>query len=264
MLFDTHVHSKHSFDSSAPPQEHIAAAEKLGLGLIFTEHVDYDLPGYCHDEFVADVPAYLSEYAPLKSPRVLTGLEIGLTPANIKRNAALAADNRLDYVIGSVHVVYGFDICAPEFWRSSRFADPKAAYLECCAEMIGANDFFDSLGHIDYPCRYCPLDDKEMRYGSYKRLYDRIFDALIKGGKVLEINTKREAPEIASAMGEICAAYAGRGGKYVTIGSDAHSAPGVGRNFDAAMKIAADTGLEPVYFRERIMYNSSESGKNMG
>ncbi|MCL2351711.1 MAG: histidinol-phosphatase HisJ family protein [Firmicutes bacterium] len=266
MLFDTHVHSRMSADSETPPEEAVRAAERLGLGLIFAEHVDYELPGY-GEKYVADVPLYLSEYAPLKSPRVLTGLEIGLTPSSTGKNAALASDKRLDFVIGSLHVTYGYDNSAPEFWNSPEFPDPKAAYLESAAEMAEACDFFDSLGHIDYPSRYCPLPEREIRYRDYIELYDRIFGALIKSGRVLEINTGRLVGRHASAdaeatAGEVCAAYANRGGKYVTIGSDAHTAGAVGAGFGAALRIAKSAGLQPVFFRGRRMYKSIGPGEN--
>ena len=257
MLFDTHVHSKHSFDSETSPEEAVSSAERQGIGIVFTEHVDLEIPGVAPEKLMWDIPAYLSEYSPFRSPHVLIGLEIGMTPSAVERNAKLASDRRLDMVVGSVHAVYGYDIYFPDYWNSPDFSDPKAAYLKCVAEMIEVNDFFDSLGHIDYLSRYCPFAEKEIRYRDYIELYDRIFSALLKKGKVMEINTDRLAGDRgASAAGttrEICAAYASRGGRYVTLGSDAHAAGEVGRCFDTALGIAKSTGLEPVYFRERAM-----------
>ena len=255
MLFDTHVHSKYSFDSETSPEEAIKSAQIQGFGIIFTEHVDLEMPGVAPEKLVWDTRSYLREYEPFKTERVLTGLEIGLTPATAEQNAKIASVMRLDFVIGSVHAAYGYDIAMPDYWRSPDFADPKAAYLESVAEMIEACDFFDSLGHIDYPGRYCPFDDKEIRYRDYINLYNRIFDALCKNGKVMEINTKSlgHAAGADRVLGEILSGYAGRGGRYVTLGSDAHSAAEVGHCFGLARKIAKAAGLEPVYFRGRVM-----------
>ena len=41
MLFDSHVHSEASPDSEMNAEKAIASAKKLGLGVIFTEHVDF-------------------------------------------------------------------------------------------------------------------------------------------------------------------------------------------------------------------------------
>ena len=42
MLFDSHVHTKFSADSEMLAQEALKSAEQIGLGLVFTEHLDAD------------------------------------------------------------------------------------------------------------------------------------------------------------------------------------------------------------------------------
>ena len=43
MIIDYHLHSRHSFDSDADPQQSIERAAKLGVSEIcFTEHVDFE------------------------------------------------------------------------------------------------------------------------------------------------------------------------------------------------------------------------------
>ena len=44
MIFDTHMHCDFSTDSSMTLEESIAAAEKENIGMIVTEHWDYDYP----------------------------------------------------------------------------------------------------------------------------------------------------------------------------------------------------------------------------
>ena len=44
MIFDTHMHCRYSIDSKMNIDEAKAAAEKLGIGMIITEHWDEDYP----------------------------------------------------------------------------------------------------------------------------------------------------------------------------------------------------------------------------
>ena len=44
MLFDTHMHCEYSCDSKMNIEEAIVASEKLNIGMIVTEHWDFDYP----------------------------------------------------------------------------------------------------------------------------------------------------------------------------------------------------------------------------
>ena len=44
MLWDTHLHTRYSGDSTAEPEDMVQAALQHGLdGICFTDHIDYDL-----------------------------------------------------------------------------------------------------------------------------------------------------------------------------------------------------------------------------
>lgn len=45
MLWDTHLHTRYSGDSTAEPEDMVQAALQHGLdGICFTDHIDYDYP----------------------------------------------------------------------------------------------------------------------------------------------------------------------------------------------------------------------------
>ncbi|MBF1686338.1 MAG: histidinol-phosphatase, partial [Selenomonas sp.] len=44
MFFDSHIHTSFSADSEMRAEEALARAEEQGIGLVFTEHLDYDYP----------------------------------------------------------------------------------------------------------------------------------------------------------------------------------------------------------------------------
>ena len=47
----------------------------------------------------------------------------------------------------------------------------------------------DSLGHLDYICRYGPYVDKQVNHQRYQSIIDDIFQTLIQKGKGIEVNT---------------------------------------------------------------------------
>ncbi|MDR3239183.1 MAG: histidinol-phosphatase HisJ family protein [Clostridiales bacterium] len=259
MLYDTHVHSKMSADSDMEPREAMNAAKARRLGVILTEHLDYECDSDL--DFAVDLPRYLREYEPYKAEGLLTGLEIGLTDASASQNREAAASPGVDYIIGSIHMVDGHDIYTTFFARKLPPDEIYRQYLQCAARMAESCDFFDSLGHIDYPSRYSPFPEKEIPFSAYPKEYNQIFEALLSKGKVLELNTRRLASASAQKNWlEVLRGYYERGGRYITIGSDAHEPGQVGRHFDAALRMARSAGLTPVYFQERRMHNIDASG----
>jgi histidinol-phosphatase (PHP family) len=232
------------------PEDAVAALAKQNLGCIFTEHVDYDLD--CKPFFCADLETYFNEYPKYRSDTVLMGLEIGLLAECEEINRAHAAHPGLDYCIGSVHFTSGHDLgLSPEFILKAGEA-LYGQYLAFMLEMIELNDFFDALGHIDYMSRYSPFAEENVLYKEYAGPYDKILKTLIERDKVLELSTKRlHKPCAYKNLYAIYRRYRDLGGKYVTLGSDAHKVENLGCNFDIAARFTKEIGLVPVYYKER-------------
>ena len=75
----------------------------------------------------------------------------------------------------------------------------------------------------------------------------------------MEINTRRlDEAQACEALLAIYQRYKQLGGRYCTIGSDAHYSEHVGRRLDKALMLAQQSGLQPVYFKERKMYLMGE------
>ena len=55
MIFDTHMHCNYSCDSHMEFDDAVAAAESQNIGIVFTEHWDYDYPTN-PDAFIMNVP----------------------------------------------------------------------------------------------------------------------------------------------------------------------------------------------------------------
>ena len=259
MIFDCHLHTNASPDGKMLPGEAIFEAEKKGLGIIFTEHIDHDANG--KQIFCVDLNKYPSDYVKYKDENVLIGAEIGLVADGetaemcIDLNRGIAANSNYDFILGSVHLTDGIDIgYAPDIFFS-RGIEVYQSHLIYMLDMIKKNDYIDALGHIDYISRYSPFEEENVLYGEYNELYDEILLELVKRDIVLELSTRRINDKRAvKNLVAIYKKYHDFGGRYVTLGSDAHNIDGIGYGFDTAMQFIKEMGLVPVYFKERRMF----------
>lgn len=248
MYFDTHVHTSFSSDSKMNIKEAIKKAKRLGLGLITTEHLDYEYPD--ENLFRVDISSYIQAYSQYRSENYFIGLEMGLSESCYNENVETAENySKLDYIIGSIHAVEGKDIYAELFAFEKDKKQCYEKYLKTMLSNIKLYDCFHSLGHIDYICRYAPFEDKELYYNDFSDYFDEIFKALLKKDKVLELNTRRLGDKAAfENMVTIYSRYKELGGKYVTVGSDAHTPESIGINFEQAKLLIEKLSLKPVYF----------------
>ena len=252
MIFDSHVHTAASPDCDSPPEEVIAAAAKKNLGIIFTEHVDYNTQ--LEPFFSVDFDIYPKEYLRYKSDTVLLGFELSLIPEAHKLNQAHASEPGIDYVIGSIHWTDGHDLAQSQDYYNKLGYGVYARHLEYAREMVELNEFFDVLGHIDYISRWSPLPEKNLFYEEHSTAYDELMKALIKRDKLLELSSARLADKTArDNLFIIYSRYHELGGRYVTLGSDSHGPERLGINFNIAKEMIAEIGLRAVYFKDRRM-----------
>ena len=250
MLFDSHVHTKFSADSEMTATEALTRAESLNLGVVFTEHYDF---GVVNDdgEFIFDPAAYMSAYKNFRGANCLLGVEVGLRKSARVANENFIAQTDFDFVIGSIHLVDDLDIYYPEFYADKNKTTAYRKYFQQMAEEISVADF-DALGHIDYICRAAPYDNPEIDYPTFAAEIDAVLKIVVAREKVLELNTRRFANERSiRELVPVYKKYRALGGKFVTIGSDAHRVDAIGNYFARALDFVRELDLTPVTFRER-------------
>ena len=249
MIFDSHMHTKFSADSEMSATDAIVKAQKLNLGVVFTEHFDFNIPGDI--DFTFNPDEYFREYNGLRSQSVRLGVEIGLEKPARQANADFIKRAPFDMVIGSIHLVERLDIYYPDYYADK---DKDEAYHKYFAAMIeeSAIGDFDVLGHIDYICRAAPYENPEIDYAAYKDDIDEVLKIVIEREKVLELNTRRfNTRRGIKELVPIYTRYKQIGGKYITIGSDAHKVEAVGNYFDTAAAFANELELTIVTFCNR-------------
>ena len=117
------MHSQYSGDSDAPQEDMIRAAIRAKLpGICFTDHLDIDYPDN-PEAFLLDLPNYTSSVFAMQEQyrdqiSVRYGIELGLQPHLAALHADILSQYDFDFVIGSSHVVHGYDPYFPPFWKT--------------------------------------------------------------------------------------------------------------------------------------------------
>lgn len=251
MLFDTHMHADYSCDAEMTLQGAMEAAEKLGVGIILTEHWDRDYPTN-PESFIFDINDYFQKDGPFRSERVLLGIEVGLQPHTIEADRKMTASHPFDEVVGSMHCFQHLDMYEPTTYEGLTKAQAVTAYLEDSVACLMQKPDFDTYGHIDYICRYMPYPDPNLHYEDNPALWDKVFQLLIEQDKTIEINTRRLGDAaVLPPLLQLYKRYYQLGGRYASLGSDAHYVEHVGRDFAVAERLAKEAGLTLVYYKNR-------------
>ena len=254
MRADYHLHTAYSFDSSSPLTAQIQAAIDHGLTEIcLTDHYEPPYPGLPLWQFDLEKRAQelhtLKGSPLLKEITVRQGAEVGLLdlPGQREHIHHLVKQYQLDFVIASCHMCQGEDPYYPEFFHGKTRSEGFARYLAEFCHLITTIDDFSVAGHIDYPSKGCPYEDKMLRYSDAPEELDTLFRYLIHHGKGLEINTsifralKQDTLDTAWLR-----RYKELGGEIITIGSDAHTPEPVGYGWDAACQLLKTVGFRYV------------------
>lgn len=248
MITDLHIHTKFSCDSEAEPEEYIKHAISKNIKAIcFTDHVDlnpddygcnYYNPNNYFDMFTIIKEKYQNQID------VYSGFEFGEPHLYADKLKTLSA-YPYDYIIGSIHWIGNMFPCQKvrEQYSAKEFYTLYWEEILATAKHGG----FDALGHIDFPKRYYG----EIYYQEAK--IKEIFKYLLDKDIVIEINTSslRKGNNETMPGKDILELYKDCGGKYVTIGSDAHEVKDIGADNDTAFRLVKDFSLQQVLFNQR-------------
>ena len=251
MQADYHMHTAFSLDSEADPESMIRGAIKKGLKRIcITDHEDH---GYIYEgeEFTFNVKNYFQTLKMLREKYkdqidVRIGVEIGLQPDLGEYYHEYVNQWPFDFVIGSSHVVHGYDPYYKEYFKGREESACYREYFESILENLHAFSEMDVYGHIDYIVRYGPNQNKYYTYERYQDILDEILRTVIAKGRGIELNTGG----FHYGLGEpnpcraVIRRYRELGGEIITVGADAHGPEKIAYDFDKAAAILADCGFK--------------------
>lgn len=249
-MLDYHMHSDISADSEADMIKMAESAYKKGLKEIcFTEHIDLEFPSEI--SYAIDFERYKRKYAQVKDMfpgmRINKGIEAGFGLDTNERTARIVTEHDLDFVIGSQHLVYGLDPFENEIWERYSQKEIYTEYIRLTIENVKDCDFFNVLGHIGYPAKCCPHDEKALKYVDYHDGIETLLKIIIEKGKGIEVNTSAFLSSgYTMPEASIIKRYFELGGEIITVGSDSHKTEFVGRYVNETLEMLKNIGFKYV------------------
>jgi len=247
---DLHVHSRYSFDGTADLDAICRAASEHGVDVIaVTDHCDMTdgpegISSYLEGERdrQKDFDRVRDQYAGVQ---VLCGIEIGNPHEAPCRTRDFMASRTFDFVIGAVHFLPdGSDIYKLSYPDAQSIDTMFRQYFASMKQLMELGGF-DTLAHLDYPLRVLQGKVSEPTVKQYCDLVEPILELVAAKEIALEINT-RGAYDWQGRVGPeewVLRRFRELGGKYVTIGSDAHAVKWIGAGFDEAVQLLRRTGF---------------------
>ena len=248
-ISDSHTHSERSFDGK---DSVVMLSERaLGLGLYsltVTDHCE------CNEFYeknvrtdmehsIRDIMKARGLYADRLT--IYRGIELGQPLQDRKAADEALSLAEYDFVLGSLHNLEGVqDFYFLEYTQENvrplldRYFTELLELAQC--------GLFDSLAHITYPFRYMSVaKGLDVDENQYMEQFDAVLEALVRNDKALEVNTSGLRQLIGSTLpGEgIVRRFRELGGKYVTIGSDAHRWGDVGAGIEDGLNMLLHCGF---------------------
>ncbi len=230
---DVHLHTAFSSDSEAPMESMIQKGIDLGLEtLCFTDHFDPCYPENPEGlDFLLDFENYKRTLFALKEKyrskiTVLYGIELGAQP-QIQRELAYFYEQygqEYDFIILSTHLINGEDPYDGNYFKHMGVKRGLQVYFETILSNLRVFPHYQTVGHLDYACRFLPKDSAPFSYEEFQEILDEILREIISQNRGLEINTSgfRYGLVHPNPHPSILKRYRELGGEIVTIGSDAH------------------------------------------
>ncbi len=247
-LSDYHMHSKYSFDAVQTIEQAVEKAISMNINEIcLTEHISFDPKDKSYNYF--DFKDYEREINELSSKytekiKIKTGLEAGEIHLYNDEFNKYFCENRLDFIIGSVHNINGKGLNT-----NIRENGASATYENYFNEVLTLvnNSDFDVLGHLDLVQRYAFNVDGVYNFNLHKDIIHEILKSVVSKGRGIEVNTSGLKHNLLFPKIEILQMYKDLKGEIITVGSDSHNHDRVGENIENTYNLLKDIGFKYVF-----------------
>lgn len=249
---DCHSHSTLSPDGRDTPEIMAERACRLGIQhFTLTDHIEnekldsWDYRGAM--ERSREVYLRLKE---LYSGRmnVYYGAELGQPLYNLPQAEEILARYDYDFVLGSQHRTrtYPYLNEVPD-----SDADRRRCMDEYFEEELALAEWgkFCSLSHFTFPLRFiCGEGGHFIDMTRYSSIIDKILDTIISKDIALEVNSSgiRKGLGVPMPSAEYIKRYRDRGGRLITVGSDAHRECDVGADIPKCIAILKEIGYNEI------------------
>lgn len=273
-LIDCHTHTHFSPDSDEAPEKMIEKAISLELSAYaVTDHCEcnrwYSIEhygavenGYDTYNFDKDYERSVSYITKMKEKydgriNLICGVELGQATHDYEVADTVAKDNRLDFIIGSMHQLKNNDDFAFIKYENYTYEGIMLLVEEYYEELYKLCCWgkFDILGHITYTLRYIEGNAGiKVDMSRYEEIIRECFKKLINNGTGIEINTSglRQRYGRPFPDKELLSVYKELGGEILSLGSDAHKAEDLGKGISQCAEMAREAGFKYLtYYKNR-------------
>ena len=255
-LVDSHSHTLVSIDCKASLEAMAEGAISAGVRHFHTtDHcdlLDYDgTPVTSFPWEKAKANFHRVKEATDGRLELYLGVEMGsVTSApGVARRILAEGGSEVDFVLGSAHnwvgvhdnrEMYLFDFSDPALAQAA-----VATYLEQARELAwDYPDCYDSLAHLVYPLRYIRRDGGHIDLKDYPDVLHDIFTRIAATDRALELNTW-QGKDLDIWL-PLLKTYRSCGGRYVTVGADAHVPGDIGKGIPEAYELLKAAGFSAV------------------
>ena len=251
VLMDYHVHDYRSRDApGAKIEDYVKRAEKIGVNEIaFTTHLIVSGPNTSTSIRPEEIPEYLDNIwsaAADTDVTLRTGFEVDYMPEHERRIDRLINEYSLDFVLGSVHEVNGFNIgsesTSRSFFSGRSLTEAIDEYFGLWRQAI-ESEIFDVMSHPDYFRKYLKNSAVKATWDKYGTQVYRAIDQLKSYGVGFEINTSgyRHGIDDKFPVDGFIRAAMEAGVRTITLGSDSHYVETLGyRLTNVASQLSSD------------------------
>ena len=247
-ISDSHTHSECSFDGTDSVIMLCEQASALEMySITITDHCECN--EYFENNVRDDITRSLLQINKARAMyndrlHVYTGIELGQPTQDTAaaKDALSLAD--YDFILGSLHHLRG----EKDFYFLSYTEDNVYKLLDRYYDELlelARQNLFDCMSHLDYPLRYIIGNSKiNVDLKRYSERLDEVLETIIKNDKAIEINTSGLRQIIGRTLPDISVVkrFKELGGKYITIGSDAHRWGDIGSGIETGLDILTECG----------------------
>ncbi len=261
-LFNSHTHTNISSDCTSLPEDMVKSAIDAGLrGISITDHcsasnyISYNT--YAKAKKSTNLARRLNNKYSDKI-QIFAGIEFEEMLWHPEYAKRVLDSLDFDVVLASVHKVqkcpYKVYISRVDFSKFSQ-ADLQTYakwYFDETLETAAKCDY-DVLSHITLLLRYVSVKyNRTLDMNEFKTTIDEILKTVANREKALEINTSEINTLGLIPNEEIIRRFKALGGKFVTIGSDAHYPNDISKGLIEAVNVLKSCGFEYyVYYENR-------------
>lgn len=262
-MYDYHVHTTFSKDSSLEAEEGIQRAIQMGIKEIaFTDHAELSVwrPNDIIVDDLFDIPSYIETMNQYKEKykdqiSIKLGIEIGLQREEKDRIDQLINDYPFDFVIGSSHTIEKYDLYFRKLFENKTKEEAYERYFQEVRKIVEEIDSYNVYGHLDVVRRYAYGTYEDITINHMEReMMEEILKIIIQKGKGIEVNTSGFRYGIHSTNPDIdiIKRYKSLGGEMITVGSDAHKKEDIGYKILETYDLLKDLGYRYITIFERM------------